>query len=132
MEIQRLIGRALRPMVDLEALGPRTLWVDCDVLQADGGTRTAAITGAYVAVALACRELEATRGVWRARRWHGSVAAVSVGAGGGTSRCWTSTTSRTRTRQSDMNVVMTEEGRSSRCRAPARKHIFAGRVFRVN
>src|SRR6188474_1543470 len=56
-EIQRLIGRSLRAVVDLEKLGPRTIWVDCDVLQADGGTRTAAITGASLAVSLACRRL---------------------------------------------------------------------------
>ena len=57
VEIQRLIGRSLRAVVDLEKLGPRTVWVDCDVLQADGGTRTAAITGASLAVAIACRKL---------------------------------------------------------------------------
>jgi ribonuclease PH len=56
-EIQRLIGRSLRAVVDLEKLGPRTIWVDCDVLQADGGTRTAAITGASLAVTVACRKL---------------------------------------------------------------------------
>jgi ribonuclease PH len=56
-EIQRLIGRSLRAVVDLEKLGPRTMWIDCDVLQADGGTRTAAITGASLAVAVACRKL---------------------------------------------------------------------------
>ena len=56
-EIQRLIGRSLRAVVDLEKLGPRTMWVDCDVLQADGGTRTAAVTGASLAVAVACRKL---------------------------------------------------------------------------
>ena len=56
-EIQRLIGRSLRAAVDLERLGPRTMWVDCDVLQADGGTRTAAITGASLAVAVACQKL---------------------------------------------------------------------------
>jgi ribonuclease PH len=56
-EIQRLIGRSLRAVVDLEKLGPRTMWVDCDVIQADGGTRTAAITGASLAVAIACRKL---------------------------------------------------------------------------
>src|SRR5271168_4942791 len=58
-EIQRLIGRAMRAAIDLEKLGPRTIWVDCDVLQADGGTRTAAITGAYVALSLAVRKLQA-------------------------------------------------------------------------
>src|SRR5207247_8776258 len=57
MEIQRLIGRSLRAVVALAKLGPRTIWVDCDVLQADGGTRTAAITGASLAVAMACRKL---------------------------------------------------------------------------
>lgn len=57
MEIQRLIGRSLRAVVDLEKLGPRTIWVDCDVLHADGGTRTAAIIGASLAVAVACRKL---------------------------------------------------------------------------
>src|SRR5213596_2108941 len=56
-EIQRLIGRSLRAVVDLEKLGPRTMWIDCDVLQADGGTRTAAITGASLAVTIACRKL---------------------------------------------------------------------------
>ena len=56
-EIQRLIGRAMRAAIDLEKVGPRTIWVDCDVLQADGGTRTAAITGAWVALALAVRKL---------------------------------------------------------------------------
>jgi ribonuclease PH len=79
VEIQRLIGRALRAAVDLGALGERTLWVDCDVLQADGGTRTASITGASVAVALACAALRA-RG--QITRWplRCLVAAVSVGA----------------------------------------------------
>jgi ribonuclease PH len=57
VEIQRLIGRSLRAVVDLEKLGPRTIWVDCDVLQADGGTRTTAITGSSLAVAIACRRL---------------------------------------------------------------------------
>src|SRR6187200_1894153 len=77
-EIQRLIGRSLRAVVDLEKLGPRTMWVDCDVLQADGGTRTAAITGASLAVALACRKLadEERRAAPPVRKL---VAAVSVG-----------------------------------------------------
>ena len=77
-EIRRLIGRSLRAAVDLTALGQRTLWVDCDVLQADGGTRTAAITGACVAVELACRTLIETGKIDKSpvRR---RVAAVSVG-----------------------------------------------------
>ena len=57
VEIQRLVGRSLRAVIDLEKLGPRTIWVDCDVLQADGGTRTTAITGASLALAIACRKL---------------------------------------------------------------------------
>src|SRR5690625_1092989 len=57
MEIQRLIGRALRSVIDLDAIGERTIWIDCDVIQADGGTRTASITGAFVAMVLACQSL---------------------------------------------------------------------------
>jgi ribonuclease PH len=77
-EIQRLIGRSLRAVVDLEKLGPRTMWVDCDVLQADGGTRTAAITGASLAVALACRKLAKDEKV-EAPPIKKLVAAVSAG-----------------------------------------------------
>jgi ribonuclease PH len=77
-EIQRLIGRSLRAAIDLEALGPRTLWVDCDVLQADGGTRTASITGASLAMALACRHLVATKKV-TTNPMKQLIAAVSVG-----------------------------------------------------
>jgi len=81
-EIQRLVGRSLRAVVDLEKLGARTLWVDCDVLQADGGTRTAAITGASVAVELACRALVG-QGKLAALPIKNRVAAVSVGIVGG-------------------------------------------------
>ena len=77
-EIQRLIGRAMRAAIDLDKLGSRTIWVDCDVLQADGGTRTAAITGAYVAMALATRKLIA-EGKLPADPLRHAVAAVSVG-----------------------------------------------------
>jgi ribonuclease PH len=78
VEIQRLIGRSLRAAVDLTALGPRTLWIDCDVLQADGGTRTASITGACVAIDLACRKLVAA-GTLPKSPLHKLVAAISVG-----------------------------------------------------
>ncbi|HKP09955.1 MAG TPA: ribonuclease PH, partial [Gaiella sp.] len=78
VEIQRLIGRALRSVCDFKALGERTLWLDCDVLQADGGTRCAAITGAYVALALACERLRESGHIAR-RTLTGSVAAVSSG-----------------------------------------------------
>ena len=64
-EIQRLIGRAMRAAIDLEKLGARTIWVDCDVLQADGGTRTAAITGAFVALSLAVQQVDCRRKSWR-------------------------------------------------------------------
>ena len=80
-EIQRLIGRSLRAGIDLEALGSRTLWVDCDVLQADGGTRTAAITGASLAIAMACQKLMKEGKLIKSpvsRR----IAAVSVGVVG--------------------------------------------------
>jgi ribonuclease PH len=77
-EIQRLIGRAMRACLDLEKLGPRTIWVDCDVLQADGGTRTAAITGAYVALGLAVRKLMSEGRLAESPILH-AVAAVSVG-----------------------------------------------------
>ncbi len=77
-EIQRLIGRSLRAVVDLEKLGPRTIWIDCDVLQADGGTRTAAITGASLAVTIACRKLAKEKKV-EAPPIRKLVAAVSAG-----------------------------------------------------
>src|SRR5215468_3772424 len=77
-EIQRLIGRAMRASIDLEKLGPRTIWVDCDVLQADGGTRTAAITGACVALQLAAKKLVAEGRLPENPILH-AVAAVSVG-----------------------------------------------------
>jgi ribonuclease PH len=77
-EIQRLIGRAMRAAIDLEKLGPRTIWVDCDVLQADGGTRTAAISGAYVALSLAINKMIAD-GKLTESPMLGGVAAVSVG-----------------------------------------------------
>ena len=77
-EIQRLIGRAMRAAIDLEKIGPRTIWVDCDVLQADGGTRTAAITGAYVALCLAVRKLMSEGKLKESPMLH-AVAAVSIG-----------------------------------------------------
>jgi ribonuclease PH len=82
LEIQRLIGRSLRAIVDLQALGPRTVTLDCDVIQADGGTRTASITGAFVALCLALETLR-RRGVMAASPIRNQVAAVSVGLLGG-------------------------------------------------
>ena len=108
MEIQRLIGRSLRAAVDLEKLGARTIWVDCDVLQADGGTRTAAITGAYVALNLAVRKLQEERKL-TVNPLLNQVAAVSVGI---VNRqvlldlCYSEDVAA----QVDMNIVMTAAG----------------------
>ncbi|MFA5515599.1 MAG: ribonuclease PH [Desulfuromonadales bacterium] len=108
-EIQRLIGRSLRAVVDLQALGERTLQIDCDVLQADGGTRTAAITGAYVALVDALRDLQAKGriGVWPVRE---SVAAVSVGIVDGTPVLDLEYTEDCRA-EVDMNFVVTGSDR---------------------
>ncbi len=108
-EIRRLIGRSLRAAVDLELLGGRTLTVDCDVLQADGGTRTAAITGSYVAVALALRRL-AEQGLVPPEVLAVAVAAVSVGVVDGEvllDLCYT----EDHNAEVDLNVVMTSNGR---------------------
>ncbi len=107
-EIQRLIGRSLRPVVDLKALGERTLTVDCDVLQADGGTRTAAITGAYVALELAVARLIAT-GKLKASPLRRRVAAVSVGVIEGVPMLDLAYDEDSRA-EVDFNVVMTESG----------------------
>jgi ribonuclease PH len=107
-EIQRLIGRALRPAVDLKALGERTLIVDCDVLQADGGTRTAAVTGAYLALKLAVARLIKDR-ILHASPLRIAVAAVSVGMVDGDPRldlCYEEDSAA----DVDFNVVMTAGG----------------------
>ncbi|HEY2636141.1 MAG TPA: ribonuclease PH [Solirubrobacteraceae bacterium] len=105
VEIQRLIGRSLRGIVDFAALGERTVWLDCDVLQADGGTRCASITGAYVALALACRGL-VDRGKLERLPLTGSVAAVSCGMVGGIPLLDLDY-SEDSTAEVDANVVMT-------------------------
>ncbi len=107
-EIQRLIGRALRTTVDLDRIGPRTLFVDCDVIQADGGTRTAAITGAYVGIALALRHLE-RRGLVRTSPLRAAVAASSVGILHGEPILDLSYVEDSRA-EVDFNVVMTQTG----------------------
>ena len=107
-EIQRLIGRSLRPVVDLKALGERTLTVDCDVLQADGGTRTAAITGACVALELAVARLVKT-GKLKASPLRRRVAAVSVGMIDGVPMLDLAYAEDSRA-EVDFNVVMTESG----------------------
>jgi ribonuclease PH len=117
VEIQRLIGRALRPTVDLKKIGERTLLVDCDVLQADGGTRTASITGAMVAVAQALATLK-SRGVSPSHVLGSFVAAVSVGIVKGVPTldlCYQEDVAA----EVDCNVAMTEEGRFIEIQATA-------------
>ena len=107
-EIQRLIGRAMRAAIDLQAVGPRTIWIDCDVLQADGGTRTAAITGAYVALSLAVKKLMAD-GKLAKNPISNGVAAVSVGVVEGQpllDLCYTEDVAAS----VDMNLVMNDRG----------------------
>jgi len=108
VEIQRLIGRSLRGVVDFKALGERTIYLDCDVLQADGGTRCASITGAYVALALACARLRERELVERSPLT-GSVAAVSCGMVDGRALLDLDY-SEDSTAEVDANVVMTGEG----------------------
>jgi ribonuclease PH len=108
VEIQRLIGRAVRGVVDFEALGENTLYLDCDVLQADGGTRCASITGAWVALALACDDLR-RRGVLGRSPLTGSVAAVSCGVVGGEALLDLDYVEDS-SAEVDANVVMTGEG----------------------
>jgi ribonuclease PH len=107
-EIQRLIGRSMRAVVDLDKLGPRTLWVDCDVLQADGGTRTAAITGASVAVSIACQRLIAERKLAQSPVKM-LVAAVSAGVIGGAALLDLDY-EEDKEAAVDLNLVATEDG----------------------
>jgi ribonuclease PH len=118
VEIQRLIGRALRAVTDFDALGERTLWLDCDVLQADGGTRCAAICGAYVAGRLALDRF----GLSKAQR--DSVAAVSVGVVGGETLLDLDY-SEDSNAEVDMNVVMTGDGRLIEVQATAEQEPFS-------
>jgi ribonuclease PH len=117
VEIQRLVGRALRAVCDFDALGERTLWLDCDVLQADGGTRCAAITGAYVAAHRALDRFGLTKAL------RGSVAAVSVGIVDGEPLLDLDYSEDSRA-DTDMNVVMTGDGRLVEVQASAEKEAF--------
>ena len=121
-EIQRLIGRALRATVNTEALGERTIILDCDVIQADGGTRTAAITGAYVALHDAMRQLERRRALARFPL-HGQVAAVSVGIYRGTPVLDLDYAEDAEA-ETDMNVVMNEAGGYIELQGTAEGHAF--------
>jgi ribonuclease PH len=123
VEIQRLIGRSLRPTVDLEKLGERTVILDCDVIQADGGTRTASITGSYVALALALNKLKEEGGIEQVPLV-GQVAAVSVGIVDGEPTLDLCYEEDSRA-EVDMNIVMNSEGKFIEIQGTAEGHPFS-------
>lgn len=122
VEIQRLIGRSLRAVVDLRALGERTITLDCDVLQADGGTRTAAISGSFVALADAVRTL-IKQGKLKNNPLHGQIAAVSVGIYRGTA-VLDLDYSEDSEAETDMNVVLNDAGAFIEIQGTAEGHAF--------
>jgi len=122
LEIQRLIGRSLRAAVDMQALGERQIVIDCDVLQADGGTRTAAITGGYIALADAVQTLLKRRKI-RSSPLHGHVAAVSVGIYRGQPVLDLDYAEDSEA-ETDMNVVMNDAGRFIEVQGTAEGHAF--------
>ena len=122
VEIQRLIGRSLRAVMDLEALGERTVTIDCDVLQADGGTRTASITGGYVALADAMNWLMANRGS-KQNPLHGQVAAISVGIFRGQAMLDLDYEEDSEA-ETDMNIVMNDAGAFIEVQGTAEGHAF--------
>lgn len=121
-EIQRLIGRSLRAVIDLKALGERTVTLDCDVLQADGGTRTASITGSYVALAEACERLVQRKAI-ASSPLHGQVAAVSVGICNGVPVLDLDYAEDSQA-ETDMNVVMNNGGAFVEIQGTAEGHAF--------
>jgi len=123
-EISRLIGRSLRAVVDLDALGERTITLDCDVLQADGGTRTAAISGAYVALALALRRELASRRL-KKDPLHGQIAAISVGIYRG-EPVLDLDYAEDADAETDMNIVMNDAGHYVEIQGTAEGHAFSG------
>jgi ribonuclease PH len=125
LEIQRMIGRTLRAVTDLKALGERTVWLDCDVIQADGGTRTASVTGAFVALALALERMVAA-GILRAVPLVDSVAATSVGIVDDELLLDLAYEEDSRA-QVDMNVVMTGGGRFVEVQATAEGRAYTDR-----
>lgn len=127
LEIQRLIGRSLRAITDLEALGECTVTLDCDVIQADGGTRTAAISGAYVALALAMQRLTANNKL-RKNPLHGQVAAVSVGIYKGAAVLDLDYDEDSEA-ETDMNVVMNDAGNFIEVQGTAEGHAFSDDEF---
>ena len=127
MEIQRLIGRSLRACVDFEAMGEHTVIVDCDVLQADGGTRTASVCGGWLAMTLACRR-PAWRRKFRRYPMHGQVAAVSVGLYRGTPVLDLEYAEDSEA-EADVNVVMNEAGGIIEVQGTAESHAFLREEF---
>ena len=127
LEIQRLIGRSLRAITDLKALGERSVMLDCDVIQADGGTRTASISGAYVALAIAMGRL-ATKGKLKKNPLYGQVAAVSVGIYSGTPVLDLDYAEDSEA-ETDMNIVMNEAGRFIEVQGTAEGHAFTDDEF---
>jgi ribonuclease PH len=123
MEIQRLIGRSLRAVVDMEALGERTVWIDCDVIRADGGTRTASITGSLVALGLAIQKLQAQRAL-KVNPLKDYLAAISVGIVGEELMLDLSYPEDSAA-DVDMNVVMTGSGRLVEAQATAEGRTFS-------
>ncbi len=123
LEIQRLIGRSLRAVTDLAALGERTVTLDCDVIQADGGTRTAAISGAFVALSIAMQKLVAAKTV-KKNPLHGHVAAVSVGVYRGTPVLDLDYPEDSEA-ETDMNIVMNDAGRFIEVQGTAEGHAFS-------
>lgn len=126
-EIQRLIGRSLRAVTNLEALGERCITVDCDVIQADGGTRTASISGGYVALALAMKRMTKA-GVLRKNPLHGQVAAVSVGIYRGEPVLDLDYDEDSEA-ETDMNIVMNDAGRFIEVQGTAEGHAFTDEEF---
>jgi len=122
LEIQRLIGRSLRAVTDMKALGERSVMLDCDVIQADGGTRTASISGAYVALAIAMGRL-AAKGKLKKNPLYGQVAAVSVGIYSGTPVLDLDYAEDSEA-ETDMNIVMNEAGRFIEVQGTAEGHAF--------
>jgi ribonuclease PH len=127
LEIQRLIGRSLRAITNMKALGERSITLDCDVLQADGGTRTASISGAYVALAIAMERLTAS-GKLKKNPLHGQVAAVSVGIYNGAPVLDLDYAEDSQA-ETDMNIVMNDAGNFIEVQGTAEGHAFNDAEF---
>lgn len=127
LEIQRLIGRSLRAIIDLDALGERTVTLDCDVIQADGGTRTASISGAYVALSLAMQRMTQAKSL-RKNPMYGQVAAVSVGIFSGAAVLDLDYAEDSEA-ETDMNIVMNEAGNFIEVQGTAEGHAFSNDEF---